>query len=291
MTKYTKRLLPLLLLALVLVLAACGQPAQPAAGTDTGGESAAGADATGEDAAGADAGEEAAAEEETAAEEEAPLDFSEARSLDDVADINSFRMRVVLEAEGDALTADSDLAMMAGGLSIESALVKEPAAQHVSMSIGGAEMGMAVEFLTVDGKAYGKMGDQWVESSIEQMPNLDELILIKPQDMGEDINKLERVGNETLNGREVVHLRGDKAMMASMEESDSSGLLDAENVQFDMWIDRKDGFVVKMEVLAEGKGISETDPDAEGKISFVLEYYDFNADIEITAPEDVMTTP
>lgn len=284
MTKYTKRLLPLLLLALVLLLAACGGgAAQPEASGETGGETA--AETAGEEAT---TGEESA--EEPAAEEEAPLDFSEARTLEDIEDINSFRMRVTLEAEGDALAADSDMAMMAGGLSIESAVVKEPAAQHISMSIGGAE-GMAVEFLTVDGKAYGKMGDQWVESTVDQTPNLEDLMLIKPQDMGEDLSKLERVGNETLNGRETVHLRGDKEMMASLGESDTSGLTNAENVQFDIWIDQAEGFVVKMEVLAEGKGISEASPDAEGKIHLIVEYYDFNEEIQIEAPEDVMTMP
>ncbi|MGH2544429.1 MAG: hypothetical protein ACRDIB_16675, partial [Ardenticatenaceae bacterium] len=55
--------------------------------------------------------------------------------------------------------------------------------------------------------------------------------------------------------------------------------------QVDLWIDQEEGFIVKMELTAEGQGLNEDQPDAEGQIELRLEYSDFNEEFEIEAPE------
>lgn len=207
---------------------------------------------------------------------------NEFNTLAEVDEINSYRQRIFILAEGDAFAHEENVALFAGGVTLLSEIVKEPPAERLLFTV--ADVG-DIEFIQVDSQAYGSIGGLWTESSPEEAPNLDELTFITPEELGDDIQRLEQVGTQTLSGRKTIHYRGDKQTLNSLN-SDGAGF-DFNNTQearLDLWIDQQAGFIVRMEVIAEGKGLSNELPNVEGRIELTFEYYDFNDEIVIEAP-------
>jgi hypothetical protein len=181
---------------------------------------------------------------------------------------------------------------LASGLTMEGSFIKEPPAQHIVMSFGeGEENGIGtIEFIQIDDKGYASFGGQWVEAPADQSPEIDDITFISPKELGDDINKLEHVGDETINERETVHLRGDKEILSNLSTSgDDLGLDQAEEAVLDLWVDKEEGFIVKMSIVASGAGLNEEKPEASGRIEMTIDYTDFNADFQIEAPE--VSTP
>jgi len=296
------------LLLLVLVLAACGGaaapeptavPATPADTTQAGADG--GADASevpeptepaaeAEPTAEADPTEATEPTEEAAPTEEAndddPAPTGATTSIEDADDINSYRFRAEITAAGDAFAEDPDMAMFGDGITIEGAFVKDPLASDVALEIPGlGELG----FREVDGNAYANFGGMWTESTSDEALNVDDLAPITADDLGDDLDRLENAGDEEVNGRDTTHYVADKELLQEIAEEkgdDSFDFANADEAQLDVWLDQEYGFVVKMELAAEGTGLNETLPDAEGRVQFEIEYYDFNADdIVIEVPE------
>lgn len=287
-----------LVMIAVLLLSACGGPAEtpPAENNESTQEEATATTATEEEPVIAEeeataTSEPTAAPEPTATPEPTPeateetLDFSDASTLEEIESINSFRIHVEMNAEGDAFAEDeAELA----GLTMDGSFIKEPPAQHIVMSFGeGAESGFGtIEFIQIDDKGYTNFGGQWVEVPAEQSPEIDDLTFISPKELGDEINQLERVGDETINGRETVHLYGDKEILANLSTAeDDLGLDQAEEAQLDLWVDKEEGFIVRMSIVAEGTGLNEENPEASGRMEMTINYTDFNADFQIEAPE------
>jgi len=266
---------------LVLLLAACGGGESASEGTSEGGAET--AETTGGDEV---AEPEPKAEEEVAPTEE-PLDLSNAKTLDEISDINSFRLRVKIKAEGAAFEGEEGAAALESGIDVEGSFIKEPASQHIVIALGGDEGLGAFEFLQVEDQGYTKFGEEWIETPVSEAPKIEDLAFLTPADLADGLDQFKRVGDtETVNGRETVHLYADKDTLAKLETGNEElGIDQAEEVKLDLWFDKSEGFIVKMEIVAEGKGLSETDAEAEGRVEMTLEYYDFNEEIVIEAPE------
>ena len=269
-----------LLLMLALILAACSGGDEGSQGAEEGASNTAEATES-----------EGVAEPELEAEPtptEEALDLSNAKTLDEIADINSFRLRINIQAEGDAFATQDGAPQLGSGINIEGAFVKEPAAQHIVMALGDDDQGLGnLEFIQVDNKGYANFTGEWIEAPIEQAPSIEDLAFMTPADLADGLHELERVGDtETLNGRDTVHLHADKETFAKLNTGDEQIALDeAEEVELDLWFDQADGFIVKMQILAQGKGLNEEDAEATGRVEMTLEYYDFNENIVIETPE------
>ncbi len=222
--------------------------------------------------------------------------LSDVQSLDTLEGVNSYRFKMELKVMGDAFASDPDMAMMGDGVTIEGAVVKEPAAQDLAMSLAGLG---DIGFRLVDGKAYTSFGSEWFESEPGEAPAVNDLVPITPEDIKQDLNDVERVGVEDVDGRPATHYRADKEQMAAISEAQSedgasdSGFNfgDADKAQLDFWVDNEFGFISKMDLTASGKGINSDAPEAEGSVEVHLEYSDINRDIVIEAPEGATMMP
>lgn len=291
------------LLVLVLVLAACGgAAAQPTpAPTSTTAETTQGGDDAGEEEATevpeptAEPTEEVEPTEEpepTAepteeVETDEPSILGESTTIEDAEDITSYRFSATITASGEAFEGDEDMAMFSDGITIEGAFTKEPPASDVALEIPGlGEIG----FREVDGSAYANFGGMWTESSSDEALNVDDLSPITADDIGDDLDRMEDLGEEEVNGRDTDHYQADKELLQEIAEEKGEtsdfNFADADEASLDVWLDQEYGFVVKMELVAEGEGLNDQAPDSSGRIEFLIEYFDFNSDdIVIEVPE------
>ncbi|MDQ4075262.1 MAG: LppX_LprAFG lipoprotein [Chloroflexota bacterium] len=306
-----RRLFLVLLLVAAMLLAACAggaTPAPPTAtvdieateGTDEGGEVA-------EESEEADLIEEPTEEPEATeeleeteepeaveeAEEEADPSELEALSLEEVESINSFRVRMQISSEGEAFEEDEEV--QSGTISLEGAITKEPPAQQLKMvfDVDSEEMAMfgeGIEFIQVGDTAYTKLGGEWIQVPAEEAaPDVNQFLFIQPEDITEDLERLERVGEEEISGRRTIHYRGDREAIAELDQENDEEV-DLENLdeaQLDIWIDQEENFIVRMEMVLEGTGINQDQPEASGRVAVLLEYFDINEDFTIELPEEL----
>jgi hypothetical protein len=209
----------------------------------------------------------------------------EAQSILDVASIDSFRIRLNFTMEGEAYPESA----MNG--TIEGEFTTEPRANHlVIQAEGQAELTGTFEIIQIDDQIYLKAAGQWIQAPAGTAPQLEDYYLFGDElEAQETLTGLTRVGEETVNGRQTVHYRGTQAFLTANEVSGAAFDVDnAETAQYDVWIDQAEGFPVKQTVLFDGPGVNPEAPEATGRIEYVLEYDDFNAeDITIEAPEAI----
>ncbi|MCB9129085.1 MAG: hypothetical protein H6638_14390 [Ardenticatenales bacterium] len=302
----TKRgTLLVLMMVAMLLLAACGGSNTPATDSNEGagdGDQAATTRAPKATTESSDdsTADDAAAEDSSTADEsdgdEAMTDAlgsadafttGQARSIDEVDEINSYRADINIKMGGEAFEDDEMMAMMADGIVMKLEVVKDPEAQHIEIDLG--PMGTA-GFIVIEGKAYSGLAGQWFETTPDDAPDVSELTAgLDADEMGDDLNKLEVVGDEKISGRDTVHYRGDKDVMAAIaaENSDDSEMSQLEEGQIDLWIDKEEGFIVRLIFEGSGTGLNEDAPELEGSISLEMDYYDFNEDITIEAPDNL----
>jgi hypothetical protein len=222
-----------------------------------------------------------------AAGAETPVEVSgvEARSVLDVASIERFRIRLDFTMAGEAYPERA----MNG--TIEGAFTTDPRANHlVIQAEGETELSGTFEIIQIEDQIYLKAAGQWIEAPAGTAPQLEDYYLFGDElEAEETVSGLERVGEETVNGRETIHYRGDEAFLTANEVSGAAfDVENAETARYDVWIDKAEGFPVKQTVVFDGPGVNPQNPEATGRIEYVLEYYDFNAeDITIEAPEAI----
>ncbi len=217
----------------------------------------------------------------------------ESRSPQEIESITSFRVRMTVSTEGEAFASSEDAP--SGSISIEGSFTKEPVAQQLEMTFDVdsdemAALGNSIGYIQMGDQAYTRLGEEWIAvPADESAPDINEFLFIRPSDIVDNLDKMERVGEETLNGREALHLRADRDTLVEIDENNSSGmdLEKVEEAQMDIWVDAEENFVVKMELVAEGKGLNDADPDLEGRLELLVEYYDINEEFEIELPEGV----
>lgn len=198
-------------------------------------------------------------------------------TVEEAAAIGSYRMRI-------SMTSTS--ARGTDNVQIEGEYVKEPPAERLVMNYDQSGETQTMEMLLVDGVRYMQAKGMWMAAP-DMVPNLKELTLITPSDMGEIGSGLVRIGDETVNGRATTHFRGDKNTIPVVgTEGDTLDASQLEEAQIDLWVDQAANFLVKMQLTMKG---DKNDADAEYDMTF--EYYDFNADIVLEKPENALSLP
>jgi len=193
-----------------------------------------------------------------------PFGGGPALMVEQIASIETYRMRVEVMSEGEP-TAQ-----------IEVAHVKTPIAEddQVTLYQNGEPINVNVRY--VNDTLYLNNGEKWVVISTF---NLAELTVITPAGMAPAAPDMTLVGEEEVSGRATIHLRGDKTVIPDIQAgSDSLSVKGADAAQLDLWLDAEEHFIVKLlfSLTLEGK-------------TFTTEflYYDFNAPIVVEVPTNV----
>lgn len=221
---------------------------------------------------------------------EQPSEVSQVNYLGDEP-ITAFRMRMMVRVSGDAFDTIEFTGAGITGATIEAAFTKIPPAAQMVFKID-ENLGVTedLELIQVDGKTYANLDGEWVESPTEELGNITDVFEIVETDARTDLEGLEFVGNEMLNGRSVLRYRAPKELFETLDPvgidpNINTVILNGDmSIQFDVWIDEARGFLTKIEAVVEGKGFNEAIPEATGRIDITMELYDFNGNITITAP-------
>lgn len=202
---------------------------------------------------------------------DAVMNFS---TVEEAAEIQSYRMRI---------TMNSTSARGNDQVEISGEYVKEPPAEKLTMQFEQSGELQVMEILLVDGVRYVQVDEMWMAAP-DMAPDIQELTLLTPADMQEVHSGFAQVGVETVNGRQTVHYRGDKETIPTVGTAgDTLDVSEVEDAQIDLWVDQAAHFLVKMQLSVQEAA------DSTAQLTF--EYYDFNADIVIVKPDNVMSMP
>ncbi len=154
---------------------------------------------------------------------------------------------------------------------------------HMKMEVSGMEM----EIILVDGDAFLKMavlGDTWMkmdpEDAAEMAGTSGPDIGQWTEDYAKNVEKVERVGEESLNGVAVTHYRLTLKPEALGDLGMEEAGIEATDVVFDVWIDG-DGFT--RQFVMDMKG------DVPVAMTATLD--NFNQPVTIEAPKDWTEMP
>lgn len=161
-----------------------------------------------------------------------------------------------------------------------------------------------IAMISVDDTMYMKMGDQWITAPRDQADN-EESMSISLDDLVENMDELDRVGKEKVNGVDTIHYKykdinlfkntlNDILQQELQDKTDASQFkLDDAKSNGDIWIAKKGGYVVKVDINTDAtfkKIDSATDANAPDKIrvqmSNVTNVTDVNGNITIEPPAD-----
>ncbi|MEZ4661853.1 MAG: hypothetical protein R2911_30255 [Caldilineaceae bacterium] len=232
------------------------------------------------EAAAADTPTPAAAGIQSTDSEEAVAAASEGAiftTIEDAAEIQSYRMRVSM---------NTNSAGGAAQVEITGEYTKEPRAERLTMHFDEGGEVNNMEILLVEGVRYAQFEGMWVAAP-DMVPDIQELTLITPADLQEMPDGVVEVGTENVNGRQTTHYHGDKETIPVVGAAgDTLDVSQVEDAQIDFWVDQAANFLVKMQLTVNGE---VGNPDTVSQIIF--EYFDFNADMAIEKPENVMAIP
>ena len=154
---------------------------------------------------------------------------------------------------------------------------------HMQMDISG----MKVEMILVDGEAFIKMallGDQWMkmdpEDAAEMAGTSGPDIGQWTEDYAKNIEKVEKIGEEDLDGVAATHYRLTLRPEALGELGMKDAGITATGVVFDVWVDG-DGFTRKFAM----------DMDGDVPVAMTATLNDINEPVTIEAPEDWVEMP
>jgi len=201
----------------------------------------------------------------------ASLASTDLRRIEDVGGIRSYRMRSIARVGGDPPLQV---------IEAESEHLRDPESMRLVVRQGeGGREPVTFEIREVDGRLFHRMRESWGE--IEKF-NLAELILLTPEQLHGIEDRLEDRGGDILNGREALHLAGRKEDLPVIGAGhDTIDFSRMERADLDLWIDREEGFILKILIEAEAKERGEILP-----IHMLYEVYDFGADIRVAMPAE-----
>lgn len=161
-----------------------------------------------------------------------------------------------------------------------------------------------IAMISVDDTTYIKMVDQWMTAPRDQADN-EESMSISLDDLVEDMDELDRVGKEKVNGVNTIHYKykdinlfkntlNDIFQQELQDKTDASQFELAEvKSNGDIWIAEKGGYVVKVDINMDAtfkKTDSATDANAPDKIhvqmSNVTDVTNVNGNITVEPPAD-----
>jgi hypothetical protein len=225
-----------------------------------------------EPTAAAAASTEAAPAAETPATEAAAGESSAAAlTVEEVAEITSYRMRVLIVSQANGVTDT---------IRVEGAYIKEPPAEQIEINFQEGDQVQQVQTMLVDGLRYTSLGDAWTQTPDSGI-NIGELTLMTPKNVAGVLGQMEVVGTETVNGLSAVHYRGSKEIIPVVgPEGDSLDVSQVEAAQLDLWVDETYHAIISLKLTA-------TNTVSDKPIDFTLtyDYLDLNTTIQIVAPE------
>jgi hypothetical protein len=196
-------------------------------------------------------------------------------SLLDAEDIASFRAQITMEGTG----ADSG---QQSHRTIEAIFVEDPYTFQVVMSEAApGQEPTRQEFRRVGDQGYRHLGDGWEEVPLEELAAVEGLSRFHPRLMMRALSEAERVGRESVHGRETLHVRGGRAMFTG--SSSGIGVEQADTVVGDMWVDVDLGFPVRVVATLTGSQLMGLDEPAT--VMLTMEALDFNQPFVIEAPQ------
>jgi hypothetical protein len=274
-------MLPLVLIALMVLLAACG------GGREEAGSAQPEAVATAAPApAQAATTTPAPPTPEAAGEPEPTLSAADLSALEK---LESFRTTLSFSSEG----TDSDGNPVTDSTEMATEFVKDPPARRLTMTIISSddenpEQPQTVEMVEKDGTVYMKADDQWISIGTESSPfgDPDMEFLMDSGVLFDDLEGLERVRpDEKVNGIDSRHYKfTDRALAGWLAlTADSNAEVDG-----DVWIAKDGGYLTRY-VLAmkvtDGTGGALAPDLARGTVTMSYELSDVNEPIVIELPE------
>ncbi len=198
----------------------------------------------------------------------------ELRAIADVASVDSYRTHSFMRF-GDEPPAQH--------VEVSGVFAKSPEAHDIQVSVTEGRRKPWIYYLRREnGVLYSGSGTRWNE--IDKF-DLTELSIVEPEDLLEIGPKLDEVATEELDGRKVIHLRGNKEDLPDIGgSSDAIEFSRTDKATVDLWVDAEEFFVVKMQIDAEVKQGSDV-----LNVAFGYEASDFNdvPAIEPIAPDQL----
>ena len=166
---------------------------------------------------------------------------------------------------------------------VDGEFLREPASVSATVTVND---NLVVDVIGIDGTFWLGENDVWVEDpSAQGLLGLAGAELVDPGDLSAVSGTMSLAGVEDVNGRPARKFAGSAATITSLvARSDANALAELgrlELAESEVWIDEA-GFIVKARFSFGGT--SET----SGLVSYYLveiELFDFNEDVEISAPE------
>lgn len=185
-----------------------------------------------------------------------------AKSVTDFPGVKSYRSTVKMVFSGPAYADQAQ-----SNVEIQGEYVREPSAEHIIMK-NPDKTQPDFEMIRVGTDSYLKVGDQWMQTSSEEVPDFNQGLLLGLADFEKnDLSKLKKVGPETVNGIATTHYQYDKTTLLGLFADKESEFKDLKIAQGDIWV-AKDGYVVKWSMQMEGVGVNASKPTETGAITF-----------------------
>lgn len=221
---------------------------------------------------------EAEETEELIPEPESPPPNGVPQRVEDAVGIATYRLEIITSQQDP----HNDFTFH-----VNSAYIKEPPAEEILVEINAeGEETFEMGTLLVDGVRYIQSGDSWMETSAGGI-HLNELTLIRVEDGLGIFEQMTYMGVEEVRGRSAHHYQGDKSIIPVVgTEGDTLDMGQADEAEIHLWIDAEYNVVSRLllegRINSEGGGLG---------ISIDMIYHDFNGDVAISAPQDIVEIP
>jgi hypothetical protein len=285
-----------LILLLVLALAACGRPQEPAPGEDSGASTAGPvAQATKAPLPSPTLAPTPTVQPTVVPTTPAGKEFDSGAIVKPV-DLNSFRSEIGMTWTGII----SDGTDVQGSLEMIIEYVREPPAQRISLSgdypgleemqaqSGGTDA--SLDIYVVDGKTYMNLFGTWIQTEAQpDQFDVEDMAFGASDELVQDLKGVKYEGRESVNGIEVNHYSFDEN---AFQNGDFGGG-EIENATGNIYLAVDGNYMVRMDVTMTGTNFEmptggDEGPFEEGTFEMSLDLSSINEPIDITVPEEAV---
>jgi hypothetical protein len=235
-------------------------------------------------------------DEPAAAPTEGEVEELDVDMLESPEDLDSFRSSTVISWEGTTSEGEPS----SGSMSVEVEYVREPQAQHVTMS-GDIdeleEMGLAdgemLEIYLVEGNMYMNLYGSWVQAPAEETGfDANELAFVATEEMLTSLEDATYEGRTTYNGISVKHYTFDETAFGSDDVEDE---VQFEQANGNIYVAVEGNYLVHMDMTMSGSNMEVPtgeagEPLQDGSMEIVMDLSDINEPITIVVPEEALSS-
>ena len=208
-----------------------------------------------------------------------------------VTDLNSYRTTIDLSWQGTLTNGQEIEASM--NMMIE--YVREPKAQHISMygsslSAQGFTKDQPLEMYTIGDTTYMSLMGTWMQApSSDSTEGLGDTFLMTSDDVLKGAKNSKYEGRETVNGVDTKHYSFDETGLDATEMAGSK----VDQAKGDVWIAVDGNYVVKMDATMIGTEMgvpaaTGNETLADGSMHMVMNVTDVNTPITIEVPSEAL---